>query len=1049
MRRFPSLLAAAALLSLGLAAQTLSPSLFAGMRWRSIGPYRGGRTRAASGVAGQPNVFYIGAVDGGVWKSTDYGRTWQPIFDSEPTGSIGALAVAPSDPNVIYVGSGEGLHRPDLSVGDGMYKSTDAGRTWTHLGLRNGQQIAKIAVDPRDANRLFAAVLGHPYGPNPERGIYRSTDGGQTFERVLYKNEYTGGSDVAVDPADPSIVYAALWQAQEGPWENGEFGGADGGLFKSTDGGATWQPLTDGLPAGVDQVNIAIAPSEPARLYASVAYGERKVGLFRSDDGGASWRRITDDPRPNARIGGGDLPVPVVDPRNPDVVYVCTPVLWKSSDGGKTWMGLRGAPGGDDYQSVWINPNDPAIMLVGSDQGAIITENGGRTWSSWYNQPTAQVYHVATDNAFPYRVCSGQQDSGSVCISSRGNWGEITERDWLPVGAEEYAAIAPDPLDPNIVFGGKLSRFDRRTGQTAEVSPQPLRSSAFRALRTAPLIFSPLDPHLLYFAGNTLWVTGDAGDHWRQISPDLTRKTWQDPPNLGEYAATPAARPTDRGVIYAVAPSPLQRGLIWAGTDDGLIWLTRDGGQHWSNVTPPQLTAWAKVSILDAGHFDANTAYAAINTFRLDDLRPHIYRTHDGGKTWTEIVNGIPDGAAINVVREDPKHKGLLFAGSENQVYVSFDDGDHWQSLRLNMPATSIRDLQIKGADLIAGTHGRGFWILDDITPLRQAAAAAAAGRPYLYRPATAYRVRWDVNTDTPLPPDVPAGQNPPDGAILDYYLPAPASGPVALAVYAPDGKLVRRYSSEQAAPAVNPRLDIPTYWVAPPRRLSTAAGEHRFVWDLHETPAPGFPANYPMQAVVHETQPAPTSPWVLPGSYTVKLTVDGHTYSQPLVVRMDPRVRTPLAGLAAQYRLSEQMYRAVVASGQALEQLNALRRQIRERQSSASGAAAAALAAFDRQAQALAGGGSNSRFFMFFAAAAGPPTIAATRIRCFALMNLLQGADVAPTSQAAAAVQREQASWNKLAARWRTLRTQDLAQLNASLKAAGLDPIALANAGQ
>ena len=1046
MRRLRPLLYAAGLLCLAGAfpvlAQSPSPSLFAGLRWRGIGPYRGGRTRAASGVVGEPNVFYIGAVDGGVWKSTDYGRTWKPIFDHEPTGSIGALVVAPSDPNVIYVGSGEGLHRPDLSVGDGIYKSTDAGRTWVHLGLRDGQQIAKIAVDPRDPSRLFVAVLGHPYGPNPERGIYRSTDGGQSFERVLYKNPYTGGSDVAIDPANPSAVYAALWQAQEGPWENGEFGGADGGLFKSTDGGTTWQPLTQGLPTGVTQVNIAIAPSQPSRLYASVAAG-RGVGFYRSDDAGANWTRITDDPRPNSRIGGGDLPVPVVDPKNPDVVYVCTPVLWKSADGGRTWTGLRGAPGGDDYQSVWIDPDNPAVLLVGSDQGAIISVNGGHSWSSWYNQPTAQVYHVATDNAFPYRVCSGQQDSGSVCVLSRGNWGEITVRDWLPVGAEEYAAVAPDPLDSNLVFGGKLTRFDRRTGQAADVAPQALRSRSFRALRTAPLLFSPLDPHLLFYAGNTLWETRNGGDSWRQISPDLSRKTWQDPPSLGQYAGTPADRPTDRGVIYALSPSPLKPGLIWAGTDDGLIWVTRDGGGHWSNVTPPQLTAWQKVSTLEAGHFDAQTAYAAINTFRLDELRPHIYRTHDGGRTWTEIVGGIPAGAAVNVVREDPKRPGLLFAGSENQVYVSFGDGAQWQSLRLNMPATSIRDLQIKGDDLIAGTHGRGFWILDDITPLRQIRAAGAAGRPYLYRPATAWRVRWDENTDTPLPPDVPAGQNPPDGAILDYYLPSAVAGPVQLTIRAADGSLVRSYSSNDPIPQIDPRLDIPTYWVRPAEHLSALAGEHRFIWDLHITPAPGMPARYPMQAVVHETGPAPTSPWVRPGAYTVTLTVAGRTYSQPLTVRMDPRVHTPAAGLAAQYRLSKQMYDIAVAAGQALDRLRQLRDQVKQRQPSAGTGAAAALAAFDKEAQDLAGGGGRGRFAFFFAAASGsPPTLTAARFNSFALMNLLQGADVAPTQQAIQAVAHERQVWSGLEGRWHRLRGASLAQLNAQLRAAGLSPI-------
>ena len=639
MRRLCLVLIAAASIA---CAESYDAKLFAEMRWRSIGPYRGGRTRACAGVPGQPNVFYIGAVNGGVWKTDDYGRTWTPIFDDQPTGSIGAIAVAPSDSNIIYVGSGEGLQRPDLSVGDGIYKSTDAGKTWTHLGLRNGQQIPQIAIDPRDPNRLFVAVLGHPYGPNEERGIFRSTDGGQSFEKVLYKDENTGGNDVELDPSHPDTVYAAMWEARQGPWENGAWSGTGGGIFKSTDGGKTWRQLTKGLPEeGVVQANIVLAPSNPSRLYAAIATS-RGTGIYRSDDAGENWSQTTTDSRPAARIGGGDVPVPAVDPKNPDIVYSASVVTWKSTDAGKTWTGIRGAPGGDDYQKIWINPENPNILLIVSDQGAIITVNGGETWSSWYNQPTAQMYHATADNAFPYRVCGGQQESGSACVASRGNDGQITFREWHPVGVEEYGYAAPDPLDPDIVYGGKLTRFDRRTGQVENVAPKPIRAADFRVLRTAPVLFSPVDPHVLYFAANTLWSTRDGGRNWRQISPDLSRKTWEVPANVGKYRDTAAAKPTRRGVIYALAPSPLDIHRIWAGTDDGLIHVTVDGGLHWKDVTPPQLVPFAKVSILDASHFDAQTAYAAINTLRLDDMRPHILRTHDGGKTWTEIVNGIP-----------------------------------------------------------------------------------------------------------------------------------------------------------------------------------------------------------------------------------------------------------------------------------------------------------------------------------------------------------------------------------------------------------------------
>jgi photosystem II stability/assembly factor-like uncharacterized protein len=1034
------LMAGAALVA---AAQQFDASMYEGMRWRMIGPYRGGRTRAVAGVPSQPNVFYIGVVNGGVWKTTDYGQTWRPIFDDQPTGSIGAIAVAPSDPNIVYVGSGEGLQRPDLSTGDGIYKSTDAGKTWTHLGLRDGQQIPQIVVDPRDPNRLFVAVLGHPYGPNEERGIFRSTNGGQTFQKVLFKDEDTGGCDVELDPSNPDIVYAALWEARQGPWENAAWSGT-GGVFKSTDGGTTWRPLTKGLPDGVVQANIDVAPSDPKRLYATLATA-RDVGIYRSDDAGESWVRVTSDPRPATRIGGGDLPVPKVDPKNPDIVFSASIVAWKSTDGGKTWTGIRGAPGGDDYQNIWINPNNPDIMLFASDQGAIITVNAGQSWSSWYNQPTAQLYHVAADNAFPYRVCGGQQESGSVCISSRGNDGEITFREWHPVGADEYSFVAPDPLNPDIVYGGKVTRYDRRTGQVQNISPKPLRPADFRVLRTEPVLFSPVDPHTLYFAANTLWKTSDAGQSWQQISPDLTRKTWEVPANVGKYRDAATARPSQRGVIYAVAPSPLDINRIWVGTDDGLIHVTMDAGLHWKDVTPPQLTPWAKVSIIDAGHFDVGTAYAAINTFRLDDLRPHIFRTHDAGKTWTQITSGMPDGEAVNVVREDPKRKGLLFAGTERQVYVSFDDGEHWQSLRLNMPATSIRDLTIKNADLIAATHGRGFWILDNITPLRHLDSSVAEKGVILFRPQVAYRVRWNMNTDTPLPPDEPAGQNPPDGAILDYYLKSAASGPVTLEVLDSAGKLVRRYSSADPVEPIDPMLSIPTYWVRPPQVLSSAPGMHRFLWDMHYSPVPGGRPGYPIAAVYRNTPPAPNSPWVTPGEYTVKLTVDAQSYTQPLTLKMDPRVKTPLPALMQQFTLSKQLYDDVLATSTALTQLRALRAQLRQLQERAGqGAVAEAIAALDQKAEALAGGPGGRGGGGPFAPGGGSDTLASVSGSLRSLMGLLQGADVAPTTQALAAVAERRRALATLMARWNEIKARDIPALNVQLRKSNLPELKL-----
>lgn len=910
-----------------LPAQQYDSALFDEMHWRNIGPFRGGRTKAAAGIPHQPNVFYVGVVNGGVWKTTDFGRTWQPIFDDQPTGSIGAIAIAPSDPNIIYVGSGEGLQRPDLSTGDGIYKSSDAGETWTHLGLRDGQQIPQIIVDPQEPDRLFVAVLGHPYGPNEERGIFRSTDGGHSFEKVLYKDENTGGVDVAFDPTNAQTVYAVLWEAREGPWENGVFRGPGSGLFKSTDGGDTWRPLTQGLPSfeedGLSRIGITVAPSLPNRMFATVE-SRRNGGLYRSDDAGESWYLVNDDPRVTQR--GSDFAEVKVHPHDPDVVFTGSIVVWKSTDGGKTFRAIRGAPGGDDYHRIWINPENPDIMLIAADQGAIVTVNGGETWSSWYNQPTAQFYHVTTDNAFPYRVCGGQQESGSACVQSRGDHGQITFREWQPVGIEEYGYAAPDPLDPDIVYGGKVSRFDRRTNQVQNVAPKPLRDGGYRVIRTMPILFSPLDPHTLYFASNVLWKTTNGGRSWDQMSPDLSRETWDVPANVGKYRGTDQVRVTRRGVIYTIAPSPIDINVIWVGTDDGLIHVTRDGGATWSNVTPPELVPWAKVSLMDASHFDVNTAYAAINTLRLDDLRPHIYRTRDGGETWTHIASGIPDGGIVNVVREDPERQGLLFAGTEQTVYVSFDDGDHWQSLRINLPATSIRDLVIKDDDLVLGTHGRGFWILDDITPLRQLTPAVVESDAVLLRPQRAWRFRWNKYTDTPLPPDEPAGENPPDGAVINYYLKHDARGPVTLEILTEAGQPLRRYSSADEPEPPLEGQNVPDYWPRPPQVLSAAAGLHRVVWDLHYPRPAVLRFGYPISAVAGNTPVAPTGPWVLPGTYNVRLTVNGQSYEQPLTVRMDPRVQTPLAELERQHRLSLQLYDLLQRDFDALTEVKAFR---------------------------------------------------------------------------------------------------------------------------
>jgi len=1032
--------------------QQFPENLYQEMRWRMIGPFRGGRTRAVAGVPSQPNVFYIGAVDGGVWKSNDYGRTWDPIFDAEPSQSIGAIAIPPSNPNIVYVASGEGLQRPDLSVGDGIYKSTDAGKTWTHLGLRDGQQIPALAVDPRDPNRIFAAVLGHPYGSNSERGIFRSTDGGETWQKVLYKDENTGGSDVVIDPSNPDVVYACMWQSRLGPWEdNNAFAGTEGGLFKSTDGGNTWRKLTKGLPDDVVQINVAVAPSQPNRLYATLstthpsAYASGKgLGFYRSDDGGESWTQITNDPRPAMKIGGGDLSIPAVDPKNADIVYVASIVTVRSTDGGRTWTSIRGAPGGDDYQNLWINPENPDIILLVADQGAIVTVNGGETWSSWYNQPTAQIYHVSTTNTFPYEVCGGQQESGSVCIESRGNDGEITFRDWHPVGVIEYGYVAPDPLNHDLVYGAgrnEVSLFHWSTGQVQNVSPIPIRDG-YRVDRTEPILFSPADPHIFYYAANVLFETKDGGHSWQTISPDLSRKEPGIPPSVENQASLNPKGVKQRGAIYALAPSFRDVNTIWAGTDDGLVWITSDGGKNWNDITPPGLTAWSKVAEIDASHFDDDTAYVAVNRMRINDMRPYIYRTHDGGKNWQQITSGLPENSPVNAVREDSVRKGLLFAATETAVWVSFDDGDHWQPLQLNLPHTSMRDLAVHDDDLIVATHGRSFWILDDISPLRQLSpnfANAETGEPHLFKSAPAYRVRRDTNTDTPLPPDEPAGQNPPNGALIDYSLPSSTSGPVTLEILDAQGKSVRRYSStdkpEQTQEELQKQL-IPLYWLPPQRVLPDEPGMHRWVWDLRYAAPTSTEHEYPIAAVPHDTPRTPLGPLVLPGAYSVRLTAGGHTESSELRIKMDPRVKASPSDLQEEFQQEMELASAVTRSSEAVMQARSLREQIGKSVSSANGSLKTSLTDLDKKLSELLEGASGSE-------KEKTPALTTTNSDLIALHGAIGNADAAPTVAQVGASQKAQSTLTELLSRWKQLKMQ-LPALNSQLRQVAIPELQL-----
>jgi photosystem II stability/assembly factor-like uncharacterized protein len=1017
------LAASGAFLADGAGAQ-VDPSLFQDLRWRLIGPFRGGRALAVTGVPGEPDHFYFGSVDGGVWESRDAGRTWQPIFDGQPIGSIGALAVAPSDPRVIYVGSGEADMRSDIAQGDGLYKTTDGGRTWSRSGLADSQQIGRVLVDPRNPDVVFVAALGHPYGPNAERGVYRSRDGGKNWQKVLGKDDDrdTGAIDLAFEPGRPEVIYAALWQTRRTPWHiYPPASGPGGGLYKSTDGGDHWTQLglgSHGLPASPGRIGVAVAPSQPQRVYALVdaAMG----GLYRSDDAGSTWALASGDPRIWGRgwyFGGI-----TVEPRNPDVVYACNTALYRSEDGGKTFVPVKGAPGGDDYHVLWIDPQVPQHRMLGVDQGAVVSVDGGETWSSWFNQPTGQFYHVATDNRFPYWVYGSQQDSGAAGVPSRTNTHDgINLTDFRETAAGgESDNLAPDPRDPDVLFGGRVEKLDLRTGQTRSVDPTLAYPNRYRETWTLPLVFSPRDPRVLYFARQRLFRTDDGGEHWTVISPDLTREDPGTPANLDAVtAANNLQAGPRRGVIYSIAPSRLADHDLWVGTDDGLLWRTQDEGAHWTDVTPAALTPWSKIGIIDASHFDAETAYAAVDRHRLDDFKPYIYRTHDGGRHWVLIANGIPAGTFVNAVREDPVRQGLLYAGTEKGVYVSFDDGDHWQPLQANLPVTSVRDLEVNGEDLVIATHGRAFWVLDDVTPLRQQATGAGA---WLFAPAPAIRMRPAGFTGTPMPKDEAAAANRPAGALIDYVLKTAAKQPVVLEIHDEHGDLVRRYSSADAAPKPDlAKLVIAPQWVQAPAQLSTAPGHHRFVWPLH---------------YAKSTSPGDDGVWAAPGKYTVVLEVDGARLTQPLTVAPDPRVSLPAAGYAAQLALARRIEAEKGRLAAASREVAALRTALAERRKGAANPRIVpALDALEARARDLDGSPPPGQWWV------PPKSLTSLRALGGALDEVataVDGADAAPSPDAVSGFEQAQKSLAVALAAWETLKTKDLAALNAALKKAG-----------
>jgi photosystem II stability/assembly factor-like uncharacterized protein len=883
-----------------LAQAPYDASLYSRLKWRMLGPFRGGRVDAVSGVPGRPNEFYFGSVNGGVWKSIDAGRVWFPVFDSQPEPSIGALAVAPSSPDTVYVGTGESTPRDSTGYGHGMYKSTDGGKTWTHIGLDNTEHIGKIAVDPKNPNTVFVAAIGHLYEANPDRGLYRSQDGGRNWQKVLFKNDNIGAVDVVIDPTNSRIVYATLWNTRRPPWYTYQpSNGPGGGIFKSTDGGTTWNQLTKGLPAScIGRSGVAVAPSNPRRLYAVVddflpeggsassacpsvppgrgaAATSAQGGFYRSDDAGANWTKLSADPELWTR--GWYFEKLAVDPKNADIIYVPNVAVARSKDGGKTWVALRGSPGGDDYHQAWVSPDDSNTMIVASDQGAIITRNATTddprevTWSSWLNQPTAQIYHLSTDYRFPYWVTGAQQDSGAVAVRTRSKFASISTRDWEPIGAGgESGMTAGDALHPGVIFGGTGARWDLDLNAAVpfgpargQESPEPARTDW-----TQPLVFSKADPHALYYSNQYLFKTVDDARSWTRISPDMTRPEPGIPPTLDEVAAKDTDRNGSRGVIYTIAPSPLRAPLLWIGTDDGLIHLTSDDGKTWSNVTPPALTSWSRVTMIEASHFDPSEAYASVDRHQLADFNPHIYRTRDLGKTWQEITAGLPPGAYVHTVKEDPGRRGLLFAGTERAAWMSFDDGDHWQSLQLNLPPTSVRDFEVHGDDLIVATHGRGFWVIDDISPLRQLTNEVASSPAYLFKPADAVNMFQGGDNGTPLQKDEPQTPNRPNGVLIYYYLKTAPSAPVEIEIDDANGLMVGS-SNPPAGRGGAARPGIPNIsplWQPEPLPPFSTPGLHRMPWTLT---GGGRPVDR---------------------RFTVKLTVDGKTYSAPFNLLPDPR---------------------------------------------------------------------------------------------------------------------------------------------------------------
>jgi photosystem II stability/assembly factor-like uncharacterized protein len=1037
--------------------QPYDSSLFKGLKWRLVGPFRGGRVLAVTGVRGHPNVFYFGGVSGGVWKTKDGGQTWEPLTDKEPMVSIGSIAVSDSDPNVVYVGTGEGCPRGDISYGNGMWKSLDAGKTWVQLGLEETQTIPKVIVNPNDSNEVFVAGVGHVYGSNAERGVYKSSNGGKTWKKVLYKDEKTGAIDLTFAASNPHVLFAAMWEVNRTPYGLTS-GGPGSGLYKSTDDGETWKQLTEhGLPKGVwGRVGVTVSGSDPQRVYALIEAAQG--GLYRSDDGGDNWSRINPDHRFTQRAWY--FTHVFADPKNVDTVYVLNTGLYRSTDGGKSFAPL-GAPHGD-HHGLWIDPDDPARMINGNDGGATVSIDGGKTWSTRQNQPTAQFYHVIADNRFPYYIYGAQQDNSTVAIASEGEDGVIDRGDWYAVGGGESGYIAPYPTDPNIVYAGSydgyISRYNRRTWQEQDVSPwpdNPMGSGAagvkYRFQWTFPIVISPHDPNVIYAGAQVIFKSADAGQSWTVISPDLTRNDKSKQASSGGPITQDNTSVEYYDTVFTIAESPVEKNLIWAGSDDGLVHLTRDGGHNWADVTPQAMPEWSMVSLIEPSPRDAGTAYLAIDRHRLDDHHPYIYKTHDYGKTWTKVVEGLPDGSYVHAVREDPKRKGLLYAGTESGVSVSFDDGEHWQSLQLEMPSAPVHDLIVKNDDLVVATHGRAFWILDDLTPLRQLTPEVASADFHLFTPRPELRSHGGG-----FPPHGAVGQNPPGGAVIYYTLKnapkgetaakpssgsseqgnvasaaqseaekPPARAAVQIQILDSKGRVIRQYppkeSVESEGPSEFPESHRPSN--TPPAEK----GLNRFVWDLRCEPATR------VQGSAHWGGSG-EGPQVPPGSYQVKLTLEGRSYTAPLEVKLDPRVTVPQASLEKQFDLAVNIRDRLSEDHDAVNQIRSVRSQLNELKKRLAGNDQAknlvdAANALDRKMTPV-----EEKLMQVKSKSSEDPLNYPIQLddKLAALGSTVQSADAPPTAQSCAVFEMLNTQLESELAAWRQIRVQDLAEFNA-----------------